>query len=44
MSSFYRTIKAFPLSIQASFEADYLWKETAGEDPRVIDEWKENRS
>jgi hypothetical protein len=44
MSPNYRTIKAFPLSIEASFEADGLWKETAGEHPRVRDEWKENRS
>jgi len=40
----YRTIKAFPLSIPASFEADCLWTETAGEDPRVRDEGKENRT
>ena len=40
MSPNYRTIKAFPLSTQASFEADCLWKETAGEYPRVRDKWK----
>jgi hypothetical protein len=40
----YRTIKPFPLSIKASIEADGLWKETAGESPRVRDEWKENRT
>jgi len=43
MSPNYRTIKAFPLSIQASIEADDLWKETAGENPRARDEGKENR-
>jgi hypothetical protein len=37
------TIKAFPLSIEASIEADCLWKETAGEYPRVRDDWKETR-
>jgi hypothetical protein len=40
MSLNYRTIKAFPLSTQASFEADYLWKETAGEYPRVREKRK----
>jgi hypothetical protein len=40
MSPNYRTIKAFPLSTQASFEADYLWKETAGEYPRVREKRK----
>jgi hypothetical protein len=40
----YRTIKAFPLTIEASIEADWLWKESAGECRRVIDEWKENRT
>jgi hypothetical protein len=40
----YRTIKAFPLGIEASIEAACLWKETAGEYPRVRDEWKENRT
>jgi hypothetical protein len=44
MSPNYRTIKPFPLSTQASFEADGLWAETAGEDLRVRDEWKENRT
>jgi hypothetical protein len=44
MSHNYRTIKAFPLSIEASIEADCLWKETAGECPGVRDEWKENRT
>jgi hypothetical protein len=44
MSPNYRTIKAFPLSIEASIEADCLWKEAAGEGPRVIDERKEYRS
>jgi hypothetical protein len=44
MSPNYRTIKPFPLGIEASFEADCLWKETAGEGPRVRDEGKENRS
>jgi hypothetical protein len=44
MSPNYRTIKAFPLSIRASFEADELWAKTAGEDPRVRYEWKENRT
>jgi hypothetical protein len=44
MSPIYRTIKAFPLSIKASFEADGLWAETAGECPRVRDERKENRT
>jgi hypothetical protein len=43
MSPIYRTIKAFPLSIKASFEADCLWKETVGEDLRVRPEWKEAR-
>jgi hypothetical protein len=40
MSPNYRTIKAFPLSTQASFEADCLWKETAGEYPRVREKRK----
>jgi hypothetical protein len=44
MSPNYRTIKAFPLGIEASFEADCLWKETAGERPRVRDVRKENRT
>jgi hypothetical protein len=44
MSLNYRTIKAFPLSIRASFEAYELWANTAGEDPRVRDERKENRT
>ena len=43
MSPNYRTIKPFPLSTQASFEADGLWAD-AGEDLRVRDEWKENRT
>jgi hypothetical protein len=31
MLSNYRTIKPFPLTLEASLEADWAWEQTAGE-------------
>jgi len=43
MGLIYRTLKAFPLSLCASFEADWPWVQTAGEHLRVSRAGKESR-